>query len=205
MLLPVTAPIESEDEAMETRANGERPASVGSRLSPESIARYLDGAPDESSQFDFFIGSWDCDVTLHTGDAGGRVQLGGRWDARWTHGRRLLVDDLSLFLPDGTEVVGWVNLRTYCAESGAWEITGQRALAPAAAVRTQGHWRDGMMHLAFETPDERGALANRVRFHEIREDGWDWQWEYRDAKVRDDAPWIPLATIHATRASHRAR
>lgn len=185
---------------METNTPDRRFGSVERRLSAESIARYVKGAPEESSQFDFFIGRWDCDVTLHAGSAATPAQLTGLWEARWTHERRLLVDDLSVFLPDGTEILGWVNLRTFCADSGCWEIMGQRALEAAAPVRTMGRWREGEMHLAFETPDAAGVLANRVRFHDITADSWRWLWMVRAASAAEEAPWVPLATILAKRA-----
>jgi len=183
----------------------EHPYTGASLITPESTARYVQGAPAESGQFEFFIGSWDCAVSIHGPSGEVSLELRGRWEARWTHERRLLVDDLSLFLPDGTEVLGWVNLRTFCQETGCWEISGQRALAPTAPTRTTGRWIDGQMHLSFQTMDPSGRLENRVRFHEISDDGWSWHWDCRAAGAAEEVAWCRLTTIQARRSCDSAK
>lgn len=172
-------------------------APLNAGLSPDSIGRYLRGAPPEMSQYEFLIGDWDCELRVHPPGAAPPVILRGEWHAKWVHGRRMLVDDISIFLPSGEEALGWLNLRTYSEETGCWEISGHRALAPSSGAITHGHWRDGEMHLDFETQHAGRAMRNFVRFHEITPGSFEWEWKHQDEASTD---WKLFASISARRA-----
>lgn len=176
-------------------------ASAGG-ITPESIARYRAGAPEESAQFDFFVGSWEGEIRAATPDGGGEIALPARWQARWVHGRRMLVDDLTIFAPDGTEIAAWLNLRTFCPTTGAWEITGQRVLEPVAPTRTVGRLEGGEMHLRFETADGDDVLRHHVRFFEISNDGFEWVWSC--CREGDAERWRRLAAFSARRVAESA-
>ena len=170
-------------------------ASAG--LGPETIARYLQGPPLEMQQFAFFVGTWQCEVRVFPAEGGEPLALRGEWRAEWVHGGRMLADDLSVFLPNGDEVLGWMNLRTWCAETGCWAISAQRALAAATGTITHGHARDGEMHLSFGGSSDAGPTENLVRFHAITDDSFEWIWRTR---VRGEAEWRDFAAISARRA-----
>jgi hypothetical protein len=169
-------------------------------LGPESIARYLKGAPPEMSQYEFFVGDWDCELRVHPSDGGPVLTLRAEWSARWVHERRMLVDDLSVFLPNQQEVLAWLNLRTYSEETGCWEISGHRALAPASGAITHGHWREGEMHLDFETEHDGRRVLHFVRFHAITPQSFEWEWRQRNESRAD---WSLFTSISAHRAAGR--
>ena len=172
------------------------PASINQGLSPEIIARYLQGAPPESEQYQFFVGDWDCELRAYAGEADAAVTLRAEWRAQWTHERRMLIDDLSVFLPGGEEVVAWVNLRTYSAETGCWEISGHRALSPGSGAITHGHWRNGEMQLDFDVHSSESVTQNAVRFYAITPESFEWEWQQRASSSPD---WSLFASISARR------
>lgn len=172
-------------------------AASNAGLGPETIVRYLQGAPPEMEQYAFFIGAWSCDVRAFPPDGSEPLALKGEWRAEWIHGGRMLYDDLSISLPSGEEIVGWVNLRTWSADSSCWVIGSQRALSPASGVITHGHWRDGEMQLEFTTEVDGAPLTHLVRFHAITPDSFEWVWQNRTTSER---PWNTFASISARRA-----
>lgn len=188
---------------MTTAMDSEQAAVRSTGLEPESIAAYLAGAPPEMSQYAFFIGTWECELRVRagsrarSGSAGEERRLRARWQAEWRHEGRILVDDLTVFAPNGHEILGWMNLRTFCAESGCWQISGHRALAASSGVVTRGHWRSGEMHLDFETDDAGQKVHNLVRFHEIRERSFEWVWEQRSEGASE---WTRFAALSAQRS-----
>lgn len=175
-------------------------AATTAALGPETIARYLKGAPPEMSQYEFFVGDWDCELRAHPPGDGPALRLRAEWSARWVHERRMLVDDISVFLPSGEEALGWMNLRTYSEETGCWEISGHRALAPASGAITHGRWREGEMHLDFETEHAGHRLRHFVRFHDITPESFEWEWRQQDGSGTD---WSLFASISARRAARR--
>ena len=172
------------------------PSPGNTGLGLEDVARYLKGPPPEMAQYAFFVGAWNCTLHLPVPGAAEPLVLRAEWRARWVHAGRMLVDDLTVFLPDGREVLGWLNLRTFSEETGCWEISGQRALAPGSGVSTRGRWRDGEMHLDFATEREGRTVQHAVRFHEITEDSFAWEWTQRGP---EDGDWQPFASIAARR------
>jgi hypothetical protein len=165
-------------------------------LNPESIARYLQGVPPQMEQYAFFIGDWDCELRAHAPGGGPPRVLRAEWRARWVHQGRMLVDDLGVFLPDGKEVLGWMNLRTWCHEAGCWQISGHRVLAPCSGAITSGYWRDGEMQLEFDTGSEGARVENRVRFHAITDRSFEWEWRSRPA---GHEPFALFAALSARR------
>ena len=172
------------------------PAPAG--LGPESIARYLKGAPPEMDQYAFFIGSWDCEVRLSPGGDSESLGFRGEWKAHWVHEGRMLVDDLTIFLPTGEEILGWLNLRTWCDDTGCWEISGHRALSPGSGAVTRGYWREGEMQLEFDVGLAGERIENRVRFFGIAAD--------RFERAPVPAPLLALLAPHPQEAAEaRAR
>jgi hypothetical protein len=178
----------------------ETTAAANPALDPESIARYLKGAPPETSQYEFFIGDWNCELRVHSSGDEPALKLRAEWSARWVHERRMLIDDLSVFLPNEEEVLGWLNLRTYSEETGCWEISGHRALAPTSGAITRGRWREGEMHLDFETQHGSNRMRHFVRFYEITPESFEWEWRQQDESER---AWKRFASISARRAAGR--
>ncbi len=166
-------------------------------LDPESIGRYVQGPPPEMSQYAFFIGDWDCELRAHPPGGGKPLAFAATWTARWVHDGRMLLDDLTVFLPDGREALGWLNLRTWSPEEGCWHISSQRALAPSSGIVTRGFFRGGEMQLEFEADGDAGPLENLVRFHGITEKSFEWEWSSR---VAGTEPFRPFASLSARRS-----
>lgn len=187
----------NENRANENPANDD-PVSGSTSTMMRLFERYTLGAPPESDQFDFFIGTWDCEMKAWITGAD-PVSLAARWDASWLQQRRMLMDELVVRLDNGDDIAAWVSLRTWCADTDSWQITSHQALAPCRPASTSGRWNDGEMTLTFSIEGDGGEpLDHEVMFHDIGPDSFEWQWNQR---VRCGT-WRPFAQLSATRIKH---
>jgi len=123
------------------------------------------------AQFGRYIGEW------HIEDE--RLGQDGSWapgdGARWNFvclGNGVAVQDF--WLPPGGN--SGTNLRTYDAESDAWEIAWTATLSPGISTITAKRQDDGriVMHYKDPIPEPR----RRITFYPPTDEGWRWTLEF---------------------------
>lgn len=175
------------------------PKSQAPQVPPE-VARYLQGAPPESRQFDFLIGDWDVAATRFKEDGSVLFQYKAAWNAKYLNEGRMIVDDFQAHAPTGQAISSYVTLRTYCEVTGRWEMAGLAALQPAASAQWHGEWKDGEMLLEANGKDPSGAMVQtRIRFHEIASNSFSWE---SKASRDEGKTWIKTASLLASRVAH---
>lgn len=164
---------------------------------PPDVANYIKGATPESLQFDFLIGEWSVDGSRFGPNGELQLNYAATWHAQYLHDKRMVMDDFTVFLPNGQEISSFVTLRTYCSITKRWELAGLAAFQPAVNGKWYGHWVDGEMHLSAEgkTPDGR-SFENRIRFHDIGPDSFKWE---SKMSFDDGNTWAKVASLVATR------
>ena len=196
--------IDIADLAQPSHSFGECPdrPRTGGRLQrmsklPPDIARYIQGPGPESLQFDFLIGDWTVEGTRYAPTGEIAMSYTGVWRAEYRHDKRMVVDDFSIHLPDGTEVSSFVTVRSYSPLTNRWEIAGLGAFQTAMQGEWFGAWSDGEMVLQAKArgPDGRD-VRNRIRFHDIAAETFHWE---SLISFDDGATWMKAASLIATR------
>ena len=164
---------------------------------PPEVVRYIQGPGPESRQFDFLIGDWSVAGTRFAPSGDIVTTYVGKWRAEHRHGKRMVVDDFTVILPNGEEASSFVTVRSYSPLTRRWEIAGLGAFQPALQGEWFGQWTEGEMvlHARAKGPDGR-EIGNLIRFHEIT--ARSFQWESR-MSLDDGATWFKAAALVATR------
>ncbi|MBI1890590.1 MAG: hypothetical protein HYS18_08090 [Burkholderiales bacterium] len=166
---------------------------------PPEVARYLQGPPEESRQFDFLIGDWDVIGSRYKENGDVLMQYMAMWSARYLNQGRIVMDDFKAYAPTGQEISSMVTLRTYCETTRRWEITGLAAHQPAWNAEWHGQWLDGEMLLDACGKASSGVVVkNRIRFFDIEEK--QFRWESR-MSFDEGKTWIKSASLVAKRAA----
>jgi hypothetical protein len=162
--------------------------------SPDDVAAYRRGAPSSAADFAFLVGDWEVEATRYGDDGAELLRHPGRWRAEWLFGGRVLFDAFVGTGPDGAEIGAAATLRTYCQETGRWEMTFLRAGQANRLTSFHGRREGDVMRLEARGLDRRERpLEARVRFFDIRPDAFAWEQEsrlvgakawYRDAAMR---------------------
>jgi hypothetical protein len=164
---------------------------------PPHMARFLAGAPKESDQFGFLIGSWFVQGIRY--DASGNVQFRYRahWRAEHLHDKRMVLDDFTFLSPAGEELSAFVTLRTYAPTTQRWEIAGLAALEPGLNGQWTGCAVGEEMHFTAEIRLSNGTvLHNRERFYNIEAESFRWE----SHNSHDDrASWTLTSALVANR------
>jgi len=164
---------------------------------PPEVARYLQGAPPESRQFDFLIGDWDVAATRYKEDGSPQFQYKAGWNARYLNEGRMVLDDFKAYAPTGQAISSYVTLRTYCEVTRRWEMAGLAALQPAVSAQWYGEWKNSQMLLEASGKDPAGNLVHtRIRFFDIASNNFSWE----SRTSRDEGKtWIKTASLLASR------
>lgn len=158
---------------------------------PPDMATYLAGVPEESGQFEFFIGDWDCQTTRFDPYTGNVVsEYPGRWHAEYLFNKRIVFDTFTRYLPSGEEAGVGVQVRTFCPASNQWEMTQIDAHQPRTYSPFTARWVDGEMKLSADCD----GWSFRGRFYDIRPDSWKWEGE-----GGADGQWAPMIRVTAVR------
>jgi hypothetical protein len=166
---------------------------------PADIARYLQGAPAESQQFDFLIGNWVVSATRYGEDGVALFKYEATWNAQYLNEGRMVIDDFQAKSPTGQVVSSFVTLRTYSQDKQRWEMVGLAALQPAVSAEWYGQWQNGEMLTNATGKDPAGnSLRNRIRFFNIT--GNSFEWESRVSRDEGQT-WSRIATLLASRAA----
>lgn len=162
---------------------------------PPEVLAYLRGPTEDSLQFDFLIGEWHVEGRRY--GPSGEQPYSGSWRAQYLHGKRMVMDDFTVYGPGGQEVSGFVTLRTFSPISGRWEMAGMGALQPAVNGKWFGNLVDGEMHLEAEGTAPNGQLVrSRIRFHDIQQSSFRWE---NHMSFDGGASWVRVASLDATR------
>jgi len=164
----------------------------------EGVLAYREGVPAESAQFDFLLGEWRARTTRFRRDGGEIASYGGVWRARHLHDGRILLDEFTAQLDDGSELSYMATLRTFSTASGRWEMTFLIAHQPQLITSFSGVFEGGEMRLegAGRTLTGDPVLA-RVRFFDISPVRFEWE---NRVSLDDGATWYRDSTISAQRA-----
>jgi hypothetical protein len=101
----------------------------------EGILAYLQGPPKEASQFDFLLGEWNARATRYRPDGSEIGGYAGTWRARHLHDGRLVLDEFTARLDDGSEISYMATLRTFSTATHRWEMTFLIAHQPQLIAR----------------------------------------------------------------------
>ena len=166
---------------------------------PPEVMRYLEGAVAENLQFDFLIGEWNVEGIRYAPSGEMLVKYGAKWRAQYLHEKRIVFDDFTVFLPSGQEASSFITLRSYCALTKRWEITGLGGLQPALNGEWFGHWRDGEMLLRAKalTSDQK-VIHNQIRFFDIEANQFAWE---SHNSFDDGRNWTKNASLIASRVA----
>lgn len=164
---------------------------------PPEIARYINGAPSESKQFDFLIGLWTVAATAFNPDGTVLRQYAASWEAKSLNAGRMVMDDYRAQMPNGMDVSSFVTLRTWCPTTGRWEVTGLAAHQPAISMQWYGKWQEDEMRLEAKGQDQQGQIIEtRIRFFDITTNSFAW-----DSHASRDGgkTWTKTASLLASR------
>jgi hypothetical protein len=164
---------------------------------PPEIARYVQGAPPESKQFDFLLGKWKVSATVFNPDGTVLRQYAASWEAKSLNAGRMIMDDYRAQMPNGMDVSSFVTLRTWSPATGRWEIAGLSAHQPAIPMQWHGQWQDDEMRLDAKGQDQQGQIIEtRIRFRAITATNFSWE---SHASRDGGQTWIKTASLFASR------
>jgi hypothetical protein len=168
---------------------------------PLDVARYLRGAPPESSQFDFLLGDWDVTAQRFNEDGSLLLEYQAAWAACALNEGRMIMDDFKALAPAGQALSSFVTLRTYSEVNQRWELTGLAALQPAMNAQWYGAMTGGEMVLnaAGSGPDGK-RVRTKIRFFEIEQQRFKWE---SHTSLDDGNTWHLTARLTAVRAIRR--
>jgi len=134
-------------------------------------------APAEIRQFDFLIGSFECDSELFMSSRGEFVPLKTRWTADYVLNGWAIQDKT------WNSVLSATSIRIFNTKTGQWEVTFFMQPYLQSGVWHGGRVKDDMV-LSKEMEDDDGVFTSRLTFSDISDSGYKWVSEYvRDGKV----------------------
>lgn len=160
---------------------------------------YLQGAPEESHQFDFFLGTWNTETRLLNLDGSLLRSNKGLWIAKSVDEGRMIVDELHTYLPNGAVLEGSITLRTFSPQTLRWEMTFLISMQPLLVKELVGIYNDGEIQATAKGVDPRGnELLQKVRFYDITANSFEWEltqsWDGGES-------WYRIMTTSARRRS----
>ncbi len=168
-----------------------------SLISADSVMAYIQGVPDESRQFDFLLGEWELSCVRFGADGSEKLRYKGFWKGTSLHNGRMLLDEFSARLDDGTEISSMATLRSYCPANKEWVMTFLVSHEPNRVSCFNGTREGDEMHLSGEGQTLDGdALKFRVRFYAISESSFEWE---NRVSLDGGATWWRDSTLSAVR------
>ena len=155
-------------------------------------------APPELERFAFLIGRWRCDARVRS-DEGEWQSFTADWVGRFILDGYAVADEYRMTRPSGELIVLGVNLRTYDAASGTWNLRWLNALAGTwtdlASPELGGVRFDGRSVVyAFKEPVGDHAYT-RATYTNISGDSFTWKGEKSD----DGKAWTDFMVVEALR------
>lgn len=163
----------------------------------EGIMAYREGLPPEASQFDFLLGEWDARTTRYRADGSEIAGYPGTWRARHLHEGRILLDEFTARLDDGSELSFMATLRTFSSATKRWEMMFLIAHQPQLITSFSGVFEEGEMRLDGSGKTLSGdPVVSRVRFFDITSESFEWE---NRVSLDGGATWYRDSTISARR------
>jgi hypothetical protein len=154
-------------------------------------------APEETTQFSFLIGEWDCTTRSLKPDRSGYVEGTGRWVGYYILGGWAIQDDWSSPAPGGLIFHG-TNIRSFNPRTGKWDNRWLSAGSQQWKYYVAQRVGETMVMTGGEGKDSNGEFIDRNTFHSITQDGWSWR---KDRSYDGGQNWFEgVSEIHATRA-----
>jgi hypothetical protein len=165
----------------------------------EGIVAYRQGRPKEASQFDFLLGEWQARTTRFRPNGSEIGGYAGTWCARHLHDARMVLDEFTARLDDGSEISYMATLRTFSTATQRWEMTFLIAHQPQLINSFSGAFDAGEMRLEGSGRTLAGEpVLARVRFFDITPTSF--QWENR-VSLDGGTTWYRDSSISAHRAA----
>ncbi len=163
----------------------------------EGILAYREGLPEEASQFDFLLGAWNARTTRYRADGSEIGGYDGTWRARHLHEGRMILDEFTARLDDGSEISYMATLRTFSTSTGRWEMTFLIAHQPQLITSFSGVFANGEMKLEGSGRTLTGdPVRARVRFFDVTPKSFEWE---NHVSLDDGATWYRDSHIAARR------
>ena len=164
----------------------------------EGILAYRRGTPKEASQFDFLLGEWNARTVRYRPDGSEIASYAGIWRARHLHDARIVLDEFTARLDDGSELSYMATLRTFSTATGRWEMTFLIAHQPQLITSFSGMLEGGEMKLEGSGRTLAGLpVLAQVRFFDITPTSF--QWENR-VSLDGGGTWYRDSSISAHRS-----
>ncbi|MEP5295356.1 MAG: hypothetical protein ABJP90_16210 [Paracoccaceae bacterium] len=135
--------------------------------------------PAQIKQFDFLIGSWEATTKSYLPDGSLQGEHRGRLTAEYRNGGRMIIDDFVRLSPEGEEISYAATMRTFCEETGMWEMSFLFSLRQEHTSSFRGRFIDGEGHFdaVIALTPESSARA-KVRFFDIKQSSFEWSMEH---------------------------
>lgn len=156
-------------------------------------------APEQTSQYAFIIGEWDC-KTRFMNPQGEYGEGRATWTGFWILDGWAVQDVWVSRQADGSEFHG-TNIRSFNPETGKWD----NRWLPQGTLQWK-HFeseqvRDTMVMTGGRGRDPRGEFVDRNTFYAIGENGWKWR---KDRSYDGGKSWIEgIGFIEAMRTAPR--
>lgn len=171
---------------------------VAARPSPASAPNPK--APEQTAQFAFLVGDWDC-KTRFMGADGTYNEGRATWSGEFILDGWAIQDFWVSERPDGTHFEG-TNIRSFNPESGKWD----NRWLPQGNLQ----WKyfeaeqvgETLVMTGGEGEDSRGAFVDRNTFYDITDDHWLWR---KDRSYDGGKSWVEgVGYIEARRTGGKA-
>lgn len=166
-------------------------------LAAPLIAGAHPDAPEETEQFAFLIGTWDCKTRFMSGPDREYSEGRASWIGRYYLDGWAIEDTWISTLPDGTTFKG-ANIRSFNKETGKWD----NPWLPQGTLKWK-HFAsqmvgDTMVMTGGEGEDAVGKFIDRNTFYDINKNSWSWR---KDRSYDGGKTWVEgIGYIDATRA-----
>ena len=152
------------------------------------------GAPHETEQYAFLVGTWDC-ATRSMGPDGTIREGGAIWKGYFILDGWAIQDDWTALDGSGQPLFFGTNIRSFNAKLGK----GECRWLPSGSL-TWKHlisWQEGKtMVMEGEGEDQRGKFIDRNTFSNISGSRWSWK---KDRSYDGGKTWFEgVSTIEAT-------
>lgn len=156
-------------------------------------------APEETSQYAFIIGTWDC-TTRFMNKKGDYDEGRATWTGFWILDGWAVQDVWVSKQPDGSQFHG-TNIRSFNPKTKKWD----NRWLPQGTLQWKYYESeqrgDTMVMTGGQGRDARGDFIDRNTFYDIGENGWKWR---KDRSYDGGKTWIEgVGFIEATRSRSR--
>jgi hypothetical protein len=153
-------------------------------------------APEETRQFSFLVGEWNCKTRFRNADGSGYNEGRAKWIGYFILDGWAIQDDWVGYGPEGQEFHG-TNIRSFNPRTKEWD----NRWLPAGSLQWKYYSAEKqgptMVMIGGEGTDPRGDYIDRNVFHDIERNHWAWR---KDRSWDGGETWVEgIGFIEATR------